>query len=47
MDAVVQARASKVGVQNCDGSPSEAGVSAARGLQQVLDNDPLAHFILN
>lgn len=47
MDAVVQARASKVGIQDRGGSLSEAGVGTARGLQQVLDDDPLAHFILH
>lgn len=47
MDAVVQARASKVGIEDCGGGLSEAGVSTARGLQQVLDDDPLAHLVLN
>lgn len=47
MGAVIEACASKVGIENCDGSLPEAGVRTARGLQQVLDDDPLAHFILN
>lgn len=47
MDAVVQARTSKVSIKDCDCSLSEPGIGTARGLQQVLNDDPLAHFILD
>lgn len=47
MSAVVQAGAGEVSVEDGDGSLSEAGVGAPRGLQQVIDDDPLAHFILH
>lgn len=44
---VVQAGAGKVGIEDGDSSLSESGVSAPCGLQQVLYDDPLTHFILH
>lgn len=45
--AVVQASTGKVGIEDGDGSLPQAGViCGARGLQQVLNDDPLAHLIL-
>lgn len=47
MHTVVQAGASEVSIENGDGSLSEAGVAASGGLQQVVNDDTLAHFILH
>lgn len=47
MGAVVQASTSKVGIEDRDGSLSEAGISTSCGLQQVLNDDALAYFIFH
>lgn len=45
--AVVKARARKVGVQDGDGGLPESGVGAPCSLQEVLDDDPLAHLVFH
>lgn len=47
MGAVVQASAGEVSIEDGDSSLPEARLGASRGLQEVVDDDPLAHLVLH